>query len=403
MRTIFHCDINNCFASIEMAINPSLRLFPIAVCGDPAQRRGIVLAKSETAKKCGVSTGDPLWLARQKCPNIHFVLPHFDIYEQYSERIRCYYEQITPQVEPYGLDECWLDVTDEVLHSGRPAEDLAHRIRMDIHRLFDVTISVGVSFNKVLAKLGSDLKKPDAVTCIEWANFRQKTWPLPVGALLGVGRATQEKLRRIGIQTIGELARAERKFIRAQLGKNGDKLWCYANGLDETPVCGPNVPRKSLGHGTTLPADAVSMAQIWPVLERLSDKIAFGLQTEGLTARCIQLYVRDNALMFHHYQHKLSFGISASRMIAEYGLMMLSQHYDWIRPIRAIGLCMVELEDEHASRQLPLFEERAQYLRNRREAEMDGVLRGVQERFGERTIFRGGREAVVEWCHPPGR
>ena len=402
MRTIFHCDINNCFASIEMAMHPELRQHPLAVCGDPSQRRGIVLAKSESAKKWGVRTGDTVWRARQKCPDLRFVLPHFEIYERYSAQIRAYYEQYTPQVEPYGIDECWLDVTDCVRHLARPAEELAHRIRMDIHRIFGVTISVGVSFNKAFAKLGSDMKKPDAVTCILPEHFREQIWPLPVSSLFGAGRSTTERLGQIGVKTIGQLACSDRSWIRTRLGKNGEKLWCYANGLDDAPVTNESRERQSLSHGTTLNRDVFSSAELWPVIEGLSDKIAFELQEEGFAAQAIQIYVRDSELCFHQYQMRLSFLVEASRLIAEYSLMLLSQGYDWRLPIRAVGIRLFQLEHGDRGRQLPLFGEREQYLRNRREKATDGVLRSIQSRFGETTIYRGGREQTVAWCHPPG-
>lgn len=391
MRTIFHCDINNCFASIEMAVNPSLRGLAIAVCGDPAQRRGIVLAKSEAAKKCGVKTGDPLWIARQKCPQIRFVLPHFEVYEAYSVQIRKVYERYTPLVEAFGLDECWLDMTDAVEQKFELADKLANQIRQEISRLFNVTISVGVSFNKVFAKLASDLKKPDAVTHIDFAHFREKVWGLPVSSLWGVGRSTNCKLGRCGIITIGDLALSDRRYIHNLLGKNGDALWGYANGMDESPVNIEAVARQSLGHGTTLPADVYSSMELWPVIERLSDRVAFELQYEGFIGHGIQIYIRDNLLKFHEYQRELSFGIYASRMIADYSLMMLSQHYDWRHGIRAFGIRLYHLERMDAGRQLSLFEDHFQANRNRREGETDKLIRSIQARFGEKSITRGGR------------
>ncbi|MBQ9395400.1 MAG: DNA polymerase IV [Proteobacteria bacterium] len=389
MRTIFHCDINNCFASIEMALNPSLKGRAIAVCGDPAQRRGIVLAKSEPAKKCGVKTGDPLWMAKQKCPQILFITPHYDIYEQYSMNIRQYYEQFTPFVEPFGIDECWLDVTSNVRGNDEMAEALAHHIRLNIRRIFDVTISVGISFNRIFAKLGSDMKKPDAVTHIKYEDFRQKTWCLPVSSLLGVGRSTSQKLRRIGILTIGDLAQSQREFIRKQLGKCGDALWLYANGLDDSDVCTERPPRQSLGHGTTLPQDVFSCHELWPTIQILAERIAFELLDEGFLARGIQIYVRDNQLRFHEFQHELPFDLYAARVIADYSLMMLSQHYDWEFGIRAFGIRLFHLERRDAARQLSLFENTALEARNRAEGRVDTAIRDIQKRFGSKSIDRG--------------
>ena len=389
MRTIFHCDINNCFASIEMAMNPALRRFPVAVCGDPALRRGIVLAKSELAKKCGVATGDPLWLARQKCPQIRFVLPHFDVYEQYCRSIRRYYAQYTPLVEPFGLDECWLDLSGYADNAVSAQLELADRMREDIKRLFDVTISVGISFNKVFAKLGSDMKKPDAVTYIAKDRFRDQIWGLPVSALLGVGRSSNEKLHRSGILTIGALALSDRNFIRAMLGKNGLMIWEFANGLDESPVTSQREPRQSLGHGTTLPQDAHCSADLWPVIQKLSQRIAFELQDEGLVARGMQIYVRDCTLMFHQYQMGISFGIEASAVIADYALMMLSQHYTWVLPVRAFGIRLFHLEQKNAPRQRSLFENRQQLQRDLKNSAIDRTIREIQKHFGSSIIERG--------------
>ena len=391
MRTIFHCDINNCFASIEMAVCPELRGKAIAVCGDPRERRGIVLAKSEAAKKCGVKTGDPLWIARQKCPQILFIRPHFEVYQRYSDEIRRYYEEFTPLVEPFGMDECWLDMTDNVHGNDEQADLLAHYIRRGISRIFGVTVSVGVSFNKVFAKLGSDMKKPDAVTHIYSDRFRDQIWELPVSNLLGGGNSTENKLRKYGIRTIGDLACSDRKFIAGTLGKNGDLIWRYANGLDESPVENVHAVRQSLGHGTTLPADVYSLAELWPVIMRLSDSVAFELQKEGFAGRGIQIYVRDSLLQFHEFQRRLPFAMDASRVIADFSLMMVSQNYDWRLGVRAFGIRIFALEKQASGLQLELFDDHGWRLKNQTARKTDQTILKIQSRFGEKAIFRGGR------------
>lgn len=375
-----------------MAVQPQLRGKAIAVCGDPAERRGIVLAKSELAKRCGVQTGDPLWLARQKCPSICFVRPHYEIYEAYSKRIREYYERYTPLVEPYGVDECWLDMSS-ILRGDRAAADKqAYHIKEEIKRIFGVTISVGISFNKVFAKLGSDMKKPDAVTHIYFEHFREQIWGLPVSTLLGVGRATSKKLCQTGIMTIGELAHSDRRFIHGLLGKCGDTLWNYANGLDDSPVVNVRAVRQSLGHGMTLPADVYSSVELWPVIERLSDCIANELQQEGFLGRGIQIYVRDCQLCYHEFQREISFAVNASRLIAEYSLMMVSQYYNWENGIHAFGIRLFHLERHESGRQLELFEEPLLKSRNTRESRVDQMIRAIQLRYGEKTLYRGGRD-----------
>ena len=386
-----------------MAINPRLKGLPIAVCGDPAQRRGIVLAKSEAAKRCGVATGDPLWRARQKCPDIRFVKPHFEVYTGYSRNIQRYYLSHTPFVEPFGLDECWLDVSARDMDMSR-GQRLADQIRQDIRRLFDVTVSVGVSFNKVFAKLGSDLKKPDAVTCISPSGFRQQIWGLSASAMLGVGRSTASRLAMMGIQTIGQLAQTDRRLLVRTFGKNGHALWMAANGFENDPVrlFGETDPRQSLGHGTTLPQDVRDVLQLWPVIEALAENVSFGLQAEHLTGYGLQITVRDAALRFHQYQQQFSHPMLSSRQIADYSLMLLNQHYSWLLAVRAFGIRIYDLKPLSE----PVQRTWMDYVASldaapagdavRTCTEVDNVIRSVQGKFGNHTLRRGFQLDAVE-------
>ena len=262
-RIILHSDLNNFYASVECLYHPELREKPVAVCGDPELRHGIVLAKNQLAKGCGIKTGEVLWQARQKCPELVLVPPSYERYLSYSAMAKEIYQEYTDQVESFGLDECWLDVTGSTALFGGGCT-LADRIRERIRRELGVTASVGVSFNKVFAKLGSDLRKPDATTAISPRDFREKIWPLPVQTLLYVGRATQNKLQRYGIRTIGELARADRGMLQFAFGKNGLMLWAFANGLDTSPVSniGAKSLIKSIGNSTTTPRDLLSDGEV---------------------------------------------------------------------------------------------------------------------------------------------
>lgn len=372
-----------------MALNPGLRGKAIAVCGDPGSRRGIVLAKSEEAKRCGVSTGDPLWMARQKCPGIIFVPPHFELYEAYSEELRRYYSRYTPLVEPFGLDECWLDLTDNARH-GASVEALAETIRSDIRRLFDVTVSIGVSFNKVFAKLGSDMKKPDAITYIPYEAFRSKVWRLPVSSLLDVGRATARRLSDVGIERIGQLAQARREGIERLLGKNGDRLWHWANGYDDSPVGmgrEENV-RQSLGHGATLPYDATCLLQLRPWIMSLSERIAIGLQRESLAGHGIQVFVRDAHLRYETYQHCDGNRYEGSESIARAALSVIAQRYSWNLPVHGLGIRIYELFDTRAPYQNALFE-RDDASRSRRVRRLDAAVDSIREKFGASALVRG--------------
>ena len=220
LRSILHCDMNNFYASVECMLDPALKKYPIAVCGSVEERHGIVLAKNYKAKAFDVKTGDAVWQAKQKCKDLVVVPPHYEEYIKYSKLARSVYERYTDQVEPYGMDECWLDISGTESLFGSP-EKVANEIRETMKFELGLTISVGVSFNKIFAKLGSDMKKPDAVTVIPKDTFREKIWGLPAADLLGVGRATQRVLDSYCIRTIGDLANINPEFLRRRLGKNG--------------------------------------------------------------------------------------------------------------------------------------------------------------------------------------
>ena len=285
LRSILHCDMNNFYASVECMLDPALKKYPIAVCGSVEERHGIVLAKNYKAKAFDVKTGDAVWQAKQKCKDLVVVPPHYEEYIKYSKLARSVYERYTDQVEPYGMDECWLDISGTESLFGSP-EKVANEIRETMKFELGLTISVGVSFNKIFAKLGSDMKKPDAVTVIPKDTFKEKIWGLPAADLLGVGRATQRVLDSYCIRTIGDLANTDPEFLRRRLGKNGVVLWNYANGNDLSLVAKKDFvsPIKSVGHGITTVADLEKPEQVWPVFLELTQDIGHKLRVHGLIA-----------------------------------------------------------------------------------------------------------------------
>ena len=254
-RTVLHIDCNKFYASVECLYRPEIRNKPVAVGGDVESRHGIILTKNEIASKYGLTVGEPLWKARKKCPDLIIVPPNYPLYLRFSKLARMIYADYSEFIEPFGLDENWIDVSGSV-QSG---EEIANEIRERVKSELGITVSVGVSFNKIFAKLGSDYKKPDAVTVISKDNFRDIVWPLPCGDLLMVGRATAAKLNSYGIKTIGELANTDEKFLKTVLGKNGQTLRDYANGLDISPVRRADEASdvKSVGNSTTTPRDLV--------------------------------------------------------------------------------------------------------------------------------------------------
>ncbi|MBO4331276.1 MAG: DNA polymerase IV, partial [Oscillospiraceae bacterium] len=281
-RVIFHSDMNSCFASIECLYDPSLRGKPVSVCGDIEARHGIVLASTPEAKRCGVRTGEAIWEAKRKCPELVTVLPHYDRYLKFSRLSREIYGEYTDLVEPFGLDEAFLDVSGCVSLSG-DGKALANEIRRRVKQELGITVSIGVADNKIFAKLGSDLKKPDAVTVLPREKSRDTVWPLPVGALLGVGRSTERKLTGCGISTIGALACCGEEFLRAFLGKMGTVLHTYANGMDASPVLpiGEASVIKSISNGTTPPRDIRSPEDAGIIITMLSESVASRLRRHG--------------------------------------------------------------------------------------------------------------------------
>ncbi len=296
-RVILHSDMNNFYATVETSLNPALQGKAVAVAGDPESRHGIILAKNYEAKRFGVQTGEPLWQAREKCPHIVFVAPHYDIYMEYSREAKKLYAQYTDMVESFGLDECWLDVTSSSRLFGN-GETIARDIREKIKKRLGVTVSVGVSFNKIFAKLGSDMKKPDATTLIPRRNFKEIVWPLPVSDLLYVGPSTAKRLSSYGINTVGKLAAANDGFIKTLLGKNGAMLLTFARGEDTSPVAhidqSPDV--KSVSCGNTAPRDLVTDDDVKILLLALATKVSMRLRSYGMDTSCIRLHVRDNEL-----------------------------------------------------------------------------------------------------------
>ena len=379
-RKILHSDANAFYASVETALDETLKGKAIAVCGSSETRHGIVLAKSEKAKRAGVTTGMANWQAKRLCPDLIIVPPHHEIYAQYSRALHEIYLRYTDLVEPYGLDECWLDVTA----TRGDAEAIADEIRETVKRELGLTVSVGVSFNKVFAKLGSDLKKPDAVSVISREDFREKVWNLPCSSLLYCGKATTEKLLRFGVKTIGDLARFPREVLRKHFGKNGEMLWNYANGLDEAPVAryDETEQAKSVGHGITCVADLTTPEEVRTVLVALSQELGARLRALSLAANGVSVTVRDSSLRFESWQKKLTEPTQCASVLAEEGARLFCERYAWERKIRGVTLSAISLTSLTAPTQLSLFAEEKQEKRRKAEEALDQI----RARFGEGSI-----------------
>ena len=324
-RVILHSDINCCYASIEHLHHPELAGKPLAVGGDPEARHGIVLTADYIAKKYGVKTGMALWQAKQVCPDITFVSPRMDLYLRFSRMAHEIYAEYTDRQEPYGIDECWLDVTGSSSLKGDGlliAQEISRRMKSEL----GITVSVGVSFNKIFAKLGSDYKKPDAITTMYKSEYKQKAWSLPVADLLYVGKSTNRKLALFGIKTIGDLARADEDVLNSHLGKMGSILWSFANGYDDSPVKLENThaPIKSVGNSTTTPKDLVCDEDVKIVLYILAESVAARLRENGFQCRVVEISVRDNELFSFTRQKKIDHATNITGEIAAYAYQIFN-------------------------------------------------------------------------------
>ncbi|MEM5770820.1 MAG: DNA polymerase IV, partial [Bacillota bacterium] len=305
-RTIFHIDMNSCYASIECLHQPAIRDKPVAVGGDVEARHGIILAKNQIAKKYNIKTGEALWQAKQKCPELIIVPPHYDLYLRFSRLARNIYGDYSDQIESFGLDEAWVDVTG----TGRMrngGEALANEIRERVKCELGITVSVGVSYNKIFAKLGSDYKKPDAVTVFTRENYKEKVWPLSASDLLYVGPATAKKLNGYGIHTIGQIAQTHPKYLQSWFGKWGLVLSSFANGQDTAPVAraGDEAVIKSIGNSTTTPRDLSCDEDASIIYWMLAESVAERMRESGFLCRTVQISLRDNELHSLERQAKL--------------------------------------------------------------------------------------------------
>ena len=387
-RTILHSDLNSFYASVEIRNDPALADQPVAVGGDEQARHGIVLAANQLAKRHGIRTAEALWSARRKCPELVIVRPHFDEYARFSQAVRQIYLDYTSQIEPMSLDEAFLDVTGSRSLFG-DGETIAHTIRRRVKQELGLTVSVGVSFNKIFAKLGSDYKKPDAVTVFSRENYRALVWPQPAANLLYVGRATAKKLAGIGVHTIGDLAAADPAALHMLLGKMGPMLHAYANGWDRSPVAeyAAREEAKSIGNMVTAPRDICTPRDADLVLWPLCESVAHRLRRHGLCAGSLSLYIRDVQLEVHTRQCQLAPPTWLARELMEHARALLARHYKWKLPIRTLGVSAGELIPADAvSLQLDL--EGMAEKRDKLER-IERAMDGLKDRYGAAAVRRG--------------
>ena len=385
-RVILHSDLNSFYASVEMMLDPSLRGKAVAVCGATEERHGIVLAKSDLAKKAGVKTGMVNWEARQLCKDLIMVPPHYDQYLKYSKLTQSIYQRYTDLIEPFGMDECWLDVTGCGVYGD--GMEIAEKIRRSCREELGLTVSIGVSYNKIFAKLGSDLKKPDAITEIRRDTYQEQIWPLDCSEMIYCGRATTAKLAKYGIHTIGDVAQTDPMFLKRLLGVNGLSLWRYANGTDQSRVMHRDFvsPVKSIGHGITCTADLENDDEVWKVILELSQDVGHRLRVHELSARGVQLFVRGHDLGGSQFQCKLPFKTQLPSEIGAAAHRLFQERYRWGSKVRAVCVRAIDLVPQKDPDQLSLFVDAARLERRER---LEDAVEDLRRRFGKHAITYG--------------
>ncbi len=387
-KVFLHCDVNNFYASVAMVLDANLKDKPVAVSGSKELRRGIILAKSRQAAEYGVRTGETIWEAMSKCPELILVPPVFDEYKRFSDMIYEIYKSYTPFVESFGQDECWLDIT-EVVNSIEEGAKVADSIRKEVRKKTGgLTISIGVSFTKTFAKLGSDLKKTYGLTIIDKNNYKDVLYKLPVQSMIYVGRATNNLLNKLNIFTIGDLAGAHDAIIINELGKNGERLLSYARGIETEGIKKSSEfsTHQSVGNGTTLPRDIKRLEDVKRVIYALSEMVAFRLRKYNMLCNGVSLTIKDNIFSTKSKQVSLGFHTCSSSIIADKAIEIFNSFYsfDTMLPIRAITVTSYDLIEDNQSIQLSFFDHNIM-----KSESLEKTIDDLRSKFGYDVLKRG--------------
>ncbi len=385
-RSVLHCDLNNFFASVACLDHPEFKGKPVIVGGSTADRHGIVLAKNELAKKLGIYTGEPLTELKIKYPDIAVVSPNFERYSYYSKIAKEIYSLYTDRVEPFGLDECWIDVSSSTSLFGQDKK-IANEISSRIKDETGLTLSIGVSFNKVFSKIGSDMKKPDAITVINKEEYKNIVWPMPTRTIIGIGKSTEEQLFKLGIKTLGQLAEADIKSLYTRLGKIGPRLRSYARGEDWSLISEKDVipPPKSVGRSVTLKYNIENFDEVFGIFLFLAESIATELRFSSLIAKGISIQMKTANLEGKEFQCILSHPSRTAFFMASEGIKLFKEQYKPDLGLRAVGIRAINLLDESAQYQLNIFDDSKKDIeREILETRMD-ELRG---KYGKGIIKR---------------
>lgn len=385
-RFILHSDLNNFYASVESLYNPDIRNKAVAVVGDEEKRHGIVLAKNYIAKSYGIKTGDTVWEARLKCGEELVCVPaRFELYLYVSKLVKDIYREYSDRVESFGIDEAWIDIS-AIASNYEDAVKIADNIRTRIIAEIGLTVSIGVSFNKVFAKLGSDMKKPNATTLITQDNFKELVWKLPASDLLYVGKATAKKFEKGNIKTIGDLAKASTQYLKLTLGKMGEVLHNFACGKDNSPVSSifDNEKIKSFGNSTTCPINLSNNEQVKSVIYLLAESVAERMKKKGYYASSVSIWIKDTQLKSFERQLTLPTSTNISEDIAQSAYKLFVDNYTWDLDIRAIGVRVCNLSEGVV--QCDLFGKSNNLAKKQ---QLECTIENLRDRFGYNIIRRG--------------
>lgn len=392
-REILHVDVNNAFLSwtaVEKLKNGEtldIRTIPAIIGGDEAQRKGIVLAKSNIAKQFGIQTGEPIFFARKKCPNIQIFQSDFNVYRKYSNALYNLLLEYTDKIERYSIDECFLDLTGYI-PKPRKLIDIAYEISKRAREELGFTVNIGVAPNKLLAKMASDFEKPNKVHTLYQEEIETKMWKLPVSELFMVGRRSLPKLQKMGIKTIGDLAKSDEKLLIKNFGKYGKMIWEYSNGIDNEEVNYIKEKPKNIGNSITLPYDYNDIEKIEEVLLALVEQVSYRLRNQEMFANVVNVQIKTNEFKVFSHQRKLDFATDSTKIIGKEAKKLLTEIYN-NTPIRLIGISVSGLVEKE-ERQISLFEN----VENEKQKKIDSVLDNIKEKYGYEAITRAGKMQV---------
>lgn len=379
-RSILHCDINHCYAQIEEMLNPQLKLKPMAVGGNREERHGIILAKNLKAKQFGIKTGETWAEAVTKCPDLVMLEPQYHYYQKIAEQVKDIYRRYSDQVEDFGLDEAWIDLTASLRLFGS-AEEIGRRIQKEVYQQQGLTISIGLSFNKIFAKMASDLVKPNGFVIVHEDNFKEIFYPLDVQDLFYVGRATKKKLHQFGIDTIGQLAQWDLTYMRRYFGKVGEMLWYFAQGEDisEVAFTSDADPVKSVGNSITAIHDLHTYQEAHLILRVLAESVASRLRNGGYKGSVVSLTMRNRYLEHWSAQMKLTRSTSLAEEILTAAKTILADKWDEAVPLRSVGISVSSLIGDSLSDQLSLFQDEHERVRQQ---QLEQTMDTIRQRFG---------------------